>query len=360
MKSKQQLLSKLVKIPSVTGETQACKRAVSWVKDILGTQFACKQFESKKVVSALFYSKRYTHKTRFSVILNAHLDVVPGNRSQFTPVVKAGRLYGRGAQDMKAGAVVMIKVFQQLADVLTYPIALQIVTDEETGGANGVRYQLQHGVRADFVISGESTQLDIVHKAKGIMRVQLETKGVSAHSAYPWNGKNAIEQMVALLENVKKIFPRVKGNMWRSSYNVATIQTTNTASNVIPDNCSCVLDVRYVKEEFEVLKRDLLALNGERTRVNIEYVEPAHHSNSKDTRISVLSTAEKRITGTRPKIRGAHGASDVRHYDEAGMTGVEFGPIGAGLHTDNEWVDLTSLEQYEKILTDFLLSLDNR
>ncbi len=360
MKSTQQLLSTLVKIPSVTGETKTCKRAVSWVEDILGSQFACKQFESKKVVSALFYSKRYSHKTKFSIILNAHLDVVPGSRSQFTPVVKAGRLYGRGAQDMKAGALVLIQVFQKLAEDLTYPIALQIVTDEETGGANGVRHQLQHGVRADFVISGESTQLEIVHKAKGIMKVQLTTKGVAAHSAYPWNGKNAIEQMVMLLDKVKKIFPSVKENMWRSSYNVAMINTTNTASNVIPDNCSCILDIRYVKEELEDIQQKLKGLNDKNNHLHIEYVESAHSSNPNNEFVQKLASAVKHVLNSQPIVRGAHGASDVRHFDEKGIAGVEFGPIGGGLHTDSEWVDLRSLDTYGRILTDFLLSLDNR
>ncbi len=360
MKSTQQLLSTLVKIPSITGETKACKRAVSWVEDMLGSQFACKQFKSNNVASALFYSKRYSHKTKFSIILNAHLDVVPGSRSQFTPVVKAGRLCGRGAQDMKAGAAVMIQVFQKLADALTYPIALQIVTDEETGGANGVKHQLSKGVRADFVISGESTQLEIVHKAKGIMKVSILTRGRSAHSAYPWNGSNAVDTMCETLVKVKKIFPKVSPNMWRSSYNIAKIDTTNTASNVIPDNCSCTLDIRYTKAEYAGLKRKLTQLNSSLVTVSVDVTEAAHNANKENRYIRSLCNATQKVLKQAPVLRGAHGASDVRHFDQRGICGVEFGPIGGGLHTDSEWVDLRSLDTYERILTDFLLSFDDR
>lgn len=352
------LLSTLISIPSVTNDGPACKDAVDMVVRLLTPTYDVQHFETHATRSALFFSKKYSYTTRFSVILNAHLDVVPGSSSQFTPAVKSGRLYGRGAQDMKSGASVMIQVFQKLAEGLTYPIALQIATDEETGGANGVKYQLQQGVHADFVISGESTQLDIVHKAKGIMKVQLATKGIAAHSAYPWNGTNAIEQMTVLLSSVKKVFPSITENMWRSTYNVATIHTTNSATNVIPDNCTCVLDIRYVKEELESIKQKLLSLNDENNMVKIEYIEPAHSSAPNNTYIQKLSTAVESVMNVKPTMRGAHGASDVRHFDEACMVGVEFGPTGGGLHTESEWVDLKSLDVYEHILTDFLLSLD--
>jgi len=76
-------------------------------------------------------------RPRFQVILNAHLDVVPAQPDQFRPRREGDRLYARGAQDMKVAALVEAQVFRELAAELPYPLALQLVTDEEVGGRDG-------------------------------------------------------------------------------------------------------------------------------------------------------------------------------------------------------------------------------
>lgn len=358
MSSTADLLKSLISIPSTSSNLEECDRIVAYVSEYLGSEFESSLFESKNISSALFFSKKYSSNTFFKVILNAHLDVVPGEPQQFKPIEEKGKIVGRGAQDMKSGAAVMICVFKALANSVSYPIALQIVTDEETGGDNGVGYQLSQGVRGEFVISGESTQLDIVHKAKGIMRVRLSTHGKNAHSAYPWNGENAIEIMTDYLGKVKRIFKPVTENMWDSTLNIATIETTNTAYNVIPNACSCRLDIRYVKEDLQRIKDELQALHSDECDVVFEVIEPAHFSEPSSSYIEALKNCVQSITTQAPLLRGAHGASDLRHFDEKGMSGVEFGPVGGGLHSHNEWVDLKSMVDYEQILIKFLLSLE--
>lgn len=358
MSSTADLLKSLISIPSTSSNLEECNRIVTYVSEYLGSEFESSLFESNGISSALYFSKKYTSNTLFKVILNAHLDVVPGEHDQFIPKEVEGKIFGRGAQDMKSGAAVLIYVFKSIANTISYPIALQIVTDEETGGEYGVGHQLSQGIRGEFVISGESTQLDIVHKAKGIMRVQLRTHGKNAHSAYPWNGVNAIEVMSDYLKKVKTIFKPVTENMWDSTLNIATIETTNTAYNVIPNECSCHLDIRYVKEDLQRIKKDLQALQGDDCDVVFEVIEPAHYSEPSSSFIKTLTDSVRSITSQEPVLRGAHGASDLRHFDEKGMSGVEFGPVGGGLHSNNEWVDLKSLVEYEQIVEKFLLSLD--
>ena len=137
----------------------------------------------------------YPQKTRpkkFKIILNAHLDVVSGREEQYKPYEKDGKLFGRGAIDMKGAAAVEILVFKEVAKRVSYPLALQLVTDEEIGGFCGTKYQIEKGVRADFVIAGEPTDFGVNNKAKGIIWLKIKTKGKSAHGAYPWRGKNAL------------------------------------------------------------------------------------------------------------------------------------------------------------------------
>jgi len=137
----------------------------------------------------------YFQKTRpnnFKIILNAHLDVVSGRKEQYKPYEKDGKLFGRGAIDMKGAAAVEILVFKEIAKKVSYPLALQLVTDEEIGGFCGTKYQIEKGVRADFVIAGEPTDFGVNNKAKGIIWLKIKTKGKAAHGAYPWRGKKCL------------------------------------------------------------------------------------------------------------------------------------------------------------------------
>ena len=75
---------------------------------------------------------------------------------------------------------------------LPYPLALQLVTDEEVGGRNGTLHQIEQGVRGEFVIIGEHSGLGIVTDSKGMITATLRAAGRSGHSAYPWHGDNEV------------------------------------------------------------------------------------------------------------------------------------------------------------------------
>jgi succinyl-diaminopimelate desuccinylase len=135
-----------------------------------------------------------------------------------------------------------------LRNDLAYPIALQLTTDEELGGFDGTRYQIARGVRTDFVLAGEPTNFDIVHRAKGILWLEIVAKGKTAHGAYPWRGINAIMEMQRFLAALAKAFPNPEIERWKTTVNVARIATTNDAYNKIPGDCTVRLDIRHVPE----------------------------------------------------------------------------------------------------------------
>jgi succinyl-diaminopimelate desuccinylase len=92
---------------------------------------------------------------------------------------------------MKVSALVLAQVFRELASTLPYALGLQLVADEEVGGADGTLHQLQAGVTGDFVVIGEHSGLNIVADSKGLVQATLRSTGRAAHGAYPWLGDNA-------------------------------------------------------------------------------------------------------------------------------------------------------------------------
>ena len=152
----------LLAIPSTSERPGELRRALDYVLNFVGPGFTVERFESGGKPSALVYPG--TERRDFDVILNAHLDVVPAPPAQFRPRRDEDRLYARGAQDMKVSGLLAAQVFRELAAGLRYPVALQLVTDEEVSGRDGTLHQLERGVRGRFVIVGESSGLRIVNE----------------------------------------------------------------------------------------------------------------------------------------------------------------------------------------------------
>src|SRR3954468_14857901 len=198
-------LAELIAVRSTADRPAELRRALDLVIDAAGPGFVVRRFESNGKPSALLPPPGAGGDLR--VILNAHLDVVPAPDDQFVPRRDGDRLYGRGAHDMKAAALVLTAVFGEVAAGLPYPIGLQLVTDEEVGGADGTAHQLAQGVRAAFVVIGEQSALRVVTESKGICQARLTTTGRAAHAAYPWLGSNALSGLTAALDRLLARYP---------------------------------------------------------------------------------------------------------------------------------------------------------
>src|SRR5215470_18768624 len=219
----------LLAIPSTSERPADLLRALDYVLDFTGPGFTVERFESGGKPSALVYPG--AERQHFEVILNAHLDVVPAPPAQFRPRREGDRLYARGAQDMKVSALVEAQVFRELAGGLPYPLALQLVTDEEVGGRDGTLHQIEQGVSGDFVIIGEFSGLAIATDSKGMVMANLRAAGRSGHSAYPWQGDNALVKLQRSLANLLAAYPVATEEAWRTTVNLARIETPNQAWN---------------------------------------------------------------------------------------------------------------------------------
>ncbi len=353
----------LLAIPSTADRPEELHRAVEFVLDLVGPGFTVERFESRGKPSALVYLGG--SRPRFRVIFNAHLDVVPAPPEQFQPRLEGSRLYGRGAQDMKASALILAMVFRDLAATLTYPIALQLVTDEEVGGRDGTLHQLEHGVSGEFVIIGEQSRLRVVTESKGLLTAYLRAQGRSGHSAYQWLGDNAILKLMSSVDTLLAGYPVATEEVWRTTVNVARIETTNSAFNQIPADAQAWLDIRFPAEDTDLNGRTV----GEITEhlasfcvpgvtVAVTDVDPPGQVDHQRREVHLLQQAA-RDQGYRADLLRKHGTSDARFFRQRGIPAVIFGTGGDGQHGPHEYLDTTTVAPYHRALAAFLTDLDS-
>ncbi len=361
----------LLAIPSTADRPEELAKALEFVIDFVGPGFTVERFTSGDKPSALLYlgSKRGVpggrppgpaQRPKFDVIFNGHVDVVPAPAALFEPRIEGDRLYARGAHDMKVSALVLAQVFREQAASCAGPIGLQIVTDEEIGGRHGTRYQVDQGVRAEFVVIGEQSGLEIVADSKGIATVKLRATGVSGHGAYPWRGDNALVKLLASIDRVLAAYPVPATEAWRTTVNVAVIQTPNSAFNLIPDFAEAWLDVRFPPEDTELAGRSEAEVAEHFARfcepgvtVVVDRADPPHHADHGRPEIARLQEAVRRH-GYQADFLRKHGSADGRHYYQLGIDAIIFGIGGSGLHSDEEYADIASIEPYYHALTEFL------
>ncbi|MBG0567300.1 M20 family metallopeptidase [Actinoplanes aureus] len=341
----------LIGIRSTADRPDDLHRALGLVLELVGPGFEVRRFSSGGKPSALVS----VSAGEPSVILNAHLDVVPGEPHQFTARRDGHLLYGRGAHDMKCAALVLATVFRDLAPRLPFPIALQLVTDEEVGGFDGTGHQVAQGVRAGFVIIGEQSNLRIVTESKGILRVRLTATGRTAHAAYPWLGSNALLAVTGAIGRLLDRYPVPAAEEWVTTVNVARIETGNQAVNMVPADACAWLDIRFPSSDSELIA-DLHTIAGPGVRVHVDAVGAPHHADPDSRAVRALRRAAESVGYDASPLR-KHGSADGRFYSAHGVDAVIFGPGGDGQHGPAEYVDLRTLRPYHDALTGFLRSL---
>jgi succinyl-diaminopimelate desuccinylase len=350
------LTQELIKVQSTANKPKKLQRVLEIAQSKV-KKYNVKKFSKDGIPSLLIYNTNTLPKN-FKVILNGHLDVVEGKNEQFKPVVNQERIYGRGADDMKAATAVLILLFNEIANKVSYPFALQLTTDEEIGGHKGTLHQAQQGITADFFITGETTWFNIKTQAKGVLWLQLQAEGKTAHGAYPWKGENAIWNLHQALQAIYKEFTPPKKEIWQTTVNLATIGTKNVTNNKVPEDASANLDIRYIPTDAITIEDKIKHLATKNITVNTVVKEPYHYTNPKNKYVQILQRIIKEQKGSENgELSKSHGASDARHYSALGTSAVEFGPIGNGLHSDSEWININSLKDYYNILQQFLLKI---
>jgi acetylornithine deacetylase len=302
-----------------------------------------------------------------TLLLEAHLDTVHADGMRVAPFageIVDGRLRGRGACDTKGSlAAFMDAICSLVAEKcpLRYNVVLVAVADEEYQ-FTGAKAAVARGLRADFGICGEPTQLHIITAHKGVVRWRLRTSGRAAHSAYPERGKNAIYAMghvILALEAYAQGLTRrgAHPTLGNPTLSVGVIEG-GQAVNIVPDTCCIEIDRRALPGETadEILAdvRAALAKVGEWS-FDAPHLDAAGMEVS--PRLPAISRLQSAIeaSGRQAVIETAQYATDAGTYAEAGVPCVVFGPGAiADAHTAGESIDIAELVAARDIIRRFL------
>jgi succinyl-diaminopimelate desuccinylase len=343
------LTKALVTIPSVSDNAAERRAVIDYIRDYCAglPGVTLTHYESNGFPSLVVAFDDTKHKP---LVLNAHVDVVPANAEQFEPFERDGRLYGRGTQDMKGAAAAMLVLLKTLAQAGERPsVAWQSVTDEEIGGEDGVGYLLKQGYTTDFFLAGEPTDLQICNRAKGIIWATVTQRGNPAHGSRPWDGDNPLVPIAAGVARLLERYPIPDRAVWRTTITPSALHSGD-AHNRVPVDAQLKLDIRRVPEEDQAALVGLLHDTFPNAQIGFSHCGSVLQTAADDPHVLRLVRAIERVTGATPAFYGEHFGSDARFYSEVGTPAVCFGPVGAGLHSHDEWVDLASLETFYHVL----------
>jgi len=309
-------------------------------------------------------------EVRHRVLLAPHMDTVgePAYALQLTPVVRDGRIYGRGACDTKGSVAAFFQSLLNVAASGPRPNHTEILfvglIDEENMQL-GSRHFAQHGPQGDLAIVGEPTGLEIVTAHKGDVWLRLRTTGRSAHGATPHRGKNAVTAMARIVlaletEYAAELAARpAHPRLGRPTVNVGRIDG-GRQPNIVPAECTIDIDRRTLPGETEAgVRREIIALlrrHGLKAAYDNLRTNPCEPLDTCPDLPLVRSLT--RAAG-RKGTRGVHYFTDAAPLAAGGTPSVVFGPGDiAQAHTEREWLAISQLEKSIQILERFLRALN--
>jgi len=293
-----------------------------------------------------------------TLLLNAHTDTVgvAGMTAPFEPRIEGGRLYGRGAYDMKGSlAACMLATAESARRGLRGDVILTAVSDEEFAsvGTEAVAASLS----ADAAIVAEPTELQLAVAHRGFVHVSLETIGRAAHGSRPHLGIDAIAKMGRVLVGVEELDRRLRASpthrhLGSGSVHVSLIEGGQEFSSY-PAHCVVQAERRTIPGEtvelVEAELREILERAGEGDpdfAGDVHVIasrEPFEVDDTSDL-VGIVRAAAARALGAEPELVGVSFWADSALLADAGMPTVLFGPLGEGAHAEVEWVDVGSLE----------------
>ena len=280
-----------------------------------------------------------------TLLLNAHMDTVgyQGMEAPLEPRVENGRLYGRGAYDMKGSlAAIMVAGAEAVRASLRGDVLVAAVADEEVYsiGAEAVA----RGCRADAAIVAEPTELRLVVAHKGFVWMEVETTGRAAHGSRHDLGEDAIVAMGHVLSGLGALAETLLANpshpLLGSGSVHASVIRGGVELSTYPESCVLALERRTVPgETVELVEAQIREIAGG-AEIRTTFVrEPFEVAQGEPVVQAVLRHAGG------PEVAGFPGWADSAVFAAAGIPTVVFGPGGEGAHAQVEWVDLADLER---------------
>lgn len=291
---------------------------------------------------------------RPTVVLNGHLDTVPagGMAEPFTPRVVGGRLYGRGAADMKSGVAALVVAAERAAAAGRVRPVLALVADEEDaslGSEAVIRALPALGVEPQVCLIAEPTDLALARTVRGFTVVRVRIDGLAAHSSQPELGVNAVSRLGRLIVAVDERASHVRSG---GGDLMVTVAGGGGSPFVVPAAAECIIERRLAPDEGAVdVPAEVRSLFDPDWGASVEVL--AHRE---PWRCDTEGTAA-RLAGAIESRLGAGADLDAPYWLEAPLwqqlcPTVVCGPSGGGLHSDDEWVELAQLRAFTRALVD--------
>ncbi len=300
------------------------------------------------------------------LVLLGHTDVVPPGPSgswssdPFIPEVRDGKLYGRGAADMKGSVAAFVVALEQF--VAAHPahdgtVALLLTSDEEGDATDGVRKVADvfrtRGQQIDWCITGEPSSKqalgDLLRVGRrGTLSATLTVQGVQGHVAYPDKARNPIHQALpALAELAARQWDDGYASFPPTSFQVSNVHAGTGANNVIPGELQVLFNLRYNPtwraEQLEQECEAVLRGHGLDYRIAWHRGGEPFHTPEGPLRVAAREVLT-RFAGSPPEESTGGGTSDARFIAPLGAQCIEVGPVNASIHKVDEHVSVADLE----------------
>jgi len=367
------LARELISRRSVTPEDGGCQELLAERLARLG--FAIERVRRGEVTN--LWARRGDARPLLCFV--GHTDVVPTGPIEkwasdpFVPTERGGKLFGRGAADMKtsiAAFVVAVEGFLARHSSPRGSIALLITSDEEGPAIDGtskvVELLKSRGEHIDYCLVGEPTCVSrlgdtIKNGRRGSLSGTLRVRGVQGHVAYPHLAKNPVHIAVpALTELAATEWDRGNEYFPPTTWQISNIHGGTGAANVIPGEVEILFNFRFstasppdaLKARVgSILDRHGLDYELDWSLSGTPYLTP------RGRLVETLSAAIQDVTGATPEVSTTGGTSDGRFVAEFCPEVVEFGPVNASIHKLNEHVDLSAIESLREIYQNLLRRL---
>ena len=318
-----------------------------------------------------------------SLILNGHIDTMPFDHIEewvthpLEPKIIDGKLYGRGACDMKGGlcaALSALYVLQERGVKLKGDVIVESVVDEE-GGGNGTMACILRGYKADAAIISEPTELEIMPAHMGWLFYRIHVKGKALHSSMKWKGVNAIEKMMKIMQALQELerqwcMEKRSAILPPPTINFGTIEG-GMAGSVVADSCTLDFGLHYLPSDADSdglgkdVEADLMqaidfAVRGDQwlseNPPKIElYQQGSGYELSVDHPLAaIIKENHAAVLGSEPVVRGCEYGSDARLLTNYGKTPtILYGPGSIQqAHGINEYIDVESYCKAIEVLAD--------
>jgi succinyl-diaminopimelate desuccinylase len=372
MSPTQTLVHDLISRHSVTPNDGGCQQVLC--ARLAAQGFVCETVESGPAdfrVTNLWALRPGAADDAPVLMFAGHTDVVPTgpldqwHSDPFVPTVRDGKLYGRGAADMKTSLAAMVVAVEEFLAAHPQPagaIAFLLTSDEEGPARDGTvkvcDMLAARGQRLDWCIVGEPTSTEtlgdvIKNGRRGSLSGRLTVRGVQGHIAYPHLAKNPIHLAAPALAELAAIsWDAGNAHFPPTSWQASNIHAGTGATNVIPGDLVVDFNFRFSTESTpeQLRQRVHAVLDRHALRYTIDWTLGGEPFLTAPGALSeALQSAIRAETGAQAQLSTTGGTSDGRFIAKICPQVVEFGPVNASIHKIDEWVDVSAIDPLKNI-----------